>query len=132
MRDDLELLNVLYKKFCQNDELMELLGNPQTPEERVARIHREITPLEYATADNVNFISMYLSSATETDNLYVVRAFLNIDYYAGSREELARMKSIVTEILRGMDIFCTSMYNAPSDTKGVYRYKQMFRPLIWS
>lgn len=132
MNDDLGLLNVLYKKFCQNDELMELLGNPQTPEERVARIHREITPLEYATADNVNFISMYLSSATETDNLYVVRAFLNIDYFAASREEMAQMKSIVTEILRDMDIFCTSMYNVPSDTKGVYRYKQMFRPLIWS
>ena len=132
MNDDLGLLNVLYKKFCQNDELMELLGNPQTPEERVARIHREITPLEYATADNVNFISMYLSSATETDNLYVVRAFLNIDYYAASREELARIKSIVTEILRDMEIFCTSMYNVPSDTKGVYRYTQKFRPLIWS
>lgn len=132
MRDDLDLLNVLYAKFCQNDELMELLGNPKTPEERVARIHREITPLEYATVDNVNFISMYLSSATETDNLYVVRAFLNIDYFAGSREDLARMKRIVTEILRGMDIFCTSMYNVPSDAKGVYRYKQMFRPLIWS
>ena len=132
MRNDLDLLDVLYKKFCQNDELMELLGNPQTTDEKVARIHREITPLEYATVDNVNFISMYLSSATETDNIYVVRAFLNIDYYAGSPSDMARMKSIVTEILRGMDIFCTSMYNVPSDTKGVYRYKQMFRPLIWS
>lgn len=132
MTEDLELLNVLYAKFCKNDELMGLLGNPKTPKERVARIHREITPLEYATEKNVNFISMYLSSATETDNIYVVRAFLNMDYYAASREELARMKRIVTEILRDMDIFCVSTYNVPSDTKGVYRYKQMFRPLIWS
>lgn len=132
MTEDLELLNILYAKFCQNDDLMKLLGNPQTSEERVARIHREITPLEYATEKNVNFISMYLSSATETDNIYVVRAFLNIDYFAASMSELARMKSIVTEILRDMDIFCTSMYNVPSDTKGVYRYTQKFRPMIWS
>ena len=111
MTGDLELLNVLYAKFCKNDELMGLLGNPKTPKERVARIHREITPLEYATEKNVNFISMYLSSATETDNIYVVRAFLNVDYYAASREQLARMKSIVTEILRDMDMYHVKLAN---------------------
>lgn len=132
MIDDMDLLNVLYSKFCKNEELMALLGNPKTPEERNARIHREIMPLDYATSENVNFISMYLSSATETDNQYVTRGFLNIDYFTSSRSDLGKIKRIVTDILQEMDIFCCSMYNAPSITKGVYRYSQKFRPLLWA
>lgn len=132
MNDSFELLDNLYDKFLQNDKLMELLGNPQEVEEQSAKIRKEVTPLDYATEENVNFISMYLSSATETDNIYVVRAFLNIDYFAGTPYDLAEMTRIVTEILREQDIFCTSMYSMPSDTKGVYRYTQKFRPLIWS
>lgn len=127
-----ELLNEIYKKMWQDEGLAALLGNPKTPQEKRSRIIRGVTPLSYATADHVNFINLYLSSATETDNLYVVRAFLNVDYYGRSHADLMKMSQIVSELLQKMDIFCTSMYDIPSDTKGVYRYTQKFRPLVWA
>lgn len=132
MLSDRELLNTIYKKLWENQDLSKLLGSPKNAAERNLRIHRGITPLSYATADNVNFISIYLSSATETDNIYVVRAFLNVDYYGRSHSDLMAMSEIVNDILQRMDIFCTSKYDIASDTKGVYRYTQKFRPLIWS
>lgn len=132
MTDDLGLLDDLYHQFCQNTDLMKLLGNPQTPQARNDRIRRELTPLSYATTNNVNFISIYLSSATETENIYVVRAYLHVEYYTKSREDLAKIKRLVTEILRDNGYFATSMYNLPSETKGIYRYIQSFRPLIFA
>lgn len=132
MTDDLGLLDDLYHQFCQNADLMKLLGSPQTPQARNDRIRRELTPLSYATTNNVNFISMYLSSATETENIYVVRAYLHIEYYTKSREDLAKIKRLVTEILRDNGYFAVSMFNLPSETKGIYRYVQSFRPLIFA
>ena len=46
---------------------------------------------------------MYLSSATETDNLYVTRGFFNIDFYTKNREDCRKMKTIVMDIMNSMD-----------------------------
>lgn len=132
MTDDFGLLDEVYSMLCKNRELMALLGSPKTPSERNNKIRREITPLSFVTVENLNFMSIYLSSTTETDNIYVVRAFLNVDYYAKSREELAKIKRLVTETLREKDYFAGSMYSIPSETKGVYSYTQKFRPLIFA
>jgi hypothetical protein len=132
MLDDMDLLDEIYAACWKNTELTALLGNPKTAAERSARIHREVTPLSYATADNVNFISMYFNSATETDNIYAIRGFLIVDYYGKSRGDIKRMKKIVTEIMQDKDIFCTSRGSIPSDAKGVYIYSEKYRPLIWA
>lgn len=132
MTDDMELSDLIYEKLVQNKDFMDLVGNPKTAKERNARIRREICPMEYATAENVNFISMYLSSATETDNLYVTRGFFNIDFYTKNREDCRKMKSIVMDIMNSMDFHCVSMYNTQVDTKGVFKYTQKYRPLLWS
>ena len=98
MYGDLELLDVLYERLYKNADLVKLLGNPQTPVERNERIRREITPVKFATVDKLNFISMYFSSATETDNIYVVRGFLCVDYFAKSREELCKIQAVAKQI----------------------------------
>lgn len=132
MLSNRELLNEIYKKLWQNEKLVKLLGNPKTPAERTERIKRGITPLTFATADKVNFINIYLSSATETDNIYVDRAFLNVTYYGKTYNDLMDMSEIVHDILQDMDIFCSSMYDVASDVKGVYIYTQKYRPMIWA
>lgn len=132
MTDDMELSDLIYEKLIQNKEFMNLVGNPKTAKERNVRIRREICPMEYATAENVNFISMYLSSATETDNLYVTRGFFNIDFYTKNREDCRKMKTIVMDIMNSMDFHCVSMYNTQADAKGVFKYTQKYRPLLWS
>nr|DAM93972.1 MAG TPA: hypothetical protein [Caudoviricetes sp.] len=132
MLDDMELLDTVYAACWKNAELTALLGNPTTPKARSERIHREITPMSYATADNVNFISMYFSSATETDNIYAIRGFLTVDYYCKSHGDIKKLKRIVTQILQDMDIFCTSRASIASDVKGVFIYSEKYRPLIWA
>ena len=132
MLDDMELLDELYAACWKNAELASLLSNPSTPKERSERIHREITPMSYATAEKVNFISMYFGSATETDNIYVIRGFLIVDYYARSRNDIKKMKSLVSEILQDKDIFRVSAGSIPSETKGVFIYSEKYRPLVWA
>ena len=132
MTDDMGVLDDVYRKLKKNKDLMKLLGNPKTEGEINRRIRRELTPLSYATVDNVNFVSIYFSSATETDNIYVLRGFLCVDYYAKSRADLKAMKRIITEELREEDFFVGSCYNLPSDTKGVYKYAQRYRPLMFA
>ena len=132
MTDDLDLLDDLYKRFLADPELFTLLGSPKSPEERNERVHRELTPMSYATINRVNFISIYLSSATETDNKYVVRGFLNVEFYGKSRTDIKKMKKRVESIMDDLDMTCTSKYNVPSDTKGIHRYTLKYRPLVWA
>lgn len=132
MTDDMSLADKIYDKLRKNTEFMKLLGKPKTATERNMKIRREICPLDFATADNVNFICIYLSSATETANVFVTRGFLNIDFYAKNREECRKMKNIVMEIMNELDMHCVSMYQEESDTKGVFKYTQKYRPLLWS
>lgn len=132
MTDDFGIVDEVYGYLKNNKDFMALLGNPKTPMERNEKIRRDITPMSFVTTDKLNFISIYLTSTTETENIYVVRAFLSIDYYAKSREDLAKMKRLVTNILGEHNYIAGSMYNIPSETKGVYSYTQKFRPLIFA
>jgi len=127
-----ELFSRIYKKLWEDKELAKMLGNPKSPQGRSERIRMGITPLSYATADKVNFISMYISSTTETENKHAVRAFLNIDYYGKTFSDSLRMSEIVGGIMEDLDIMCDSSYDVASDTKGVYIYTQKYRPIIWS
>ena len=131
MYDD-ELIDLLYDKMAKDKELMAVLKNPSSQKGLNLRIRRELTPLSEATAANVPFIAMYLSSSTETDNIYVTRAFLNIDFYASNRSEMKKLKSHVRRVLETENLLTVSQYNQPSETKGVYRYTQKYRPLIWA
>lgn len=132
MVDDLEFLDELYDKFCADEGLMELLGNPKTPKEKNERIHRTITPLDYATKDKVNFIVMHFSSATITHNLWVARGYLHIEYYTKNREDLKNIRRIVKRILEEEHLLAVSWYNVSSNVKGIIRYKDIFRPLCWA
>ncbi|BAL84684.1 hypothetical protein SELR_pSRC400330 (plasmid) [Selenomonas ruminantium subsp. lactilytica TAM6421] len=127
-----ELFGKIYQELWKDADLAKLLGNPKTPQERSERIRMGITPLSYATADKVNFISMYLSSTTETENIYAVRAFLNVDYYGKSYSDLLQMSEIVGRVMERLGILCDSSYDVASNTKGVYIYTQKYRPIIWS
>ena len=132
MYGDLELLDVLYERLYKNADLVKLLGNPQTPVERNERIRREITPVKFATVDKLNFISMYFSSATETDNIYVVRGFLCVDYFAKSREELCKIQAVAKQIFEENYLLRTSFRNEDSYTKGVFWYIEHYRPLVYA
>lgn len=132
MIDEMELADEIYAKLIKNNEFLGLIGNPKTAADRNKRIRREICPVDYATVENVNFICIYLTSATETENIWVTRGFLNVDYYTKNREDCRKMKRIVMDILNDMDMHCVSMYNEESDTKGIFKYTQRYRPLLWS
>ena len=132
MKEDFELLDELYEEFCNNEELMTLLGSPRTPNQKNERVRRKICPLEYATADKVNFISMYFSSGTLTENPYVLRGYLCVDYFTRNQEDLKKIRAIVHKVMEEHYIFRCSFYDVASDTKGVYRYADRFRPLCWA
>ena len=132
MYGDLELLDVLYKQLYRNEELVQLLGNPSTPVERNERIRREITPVKLISIDKVNFISIYFSSATETNNIYVARGFLNVDYYTKSREDLSAIQSIVKRILEENYLLRVSFRDESTYTKGVCCYVERYRPLVFA
>lgn len=132
MTYDDELIDDLYKEMTKDKELMEVLKKPKTAKEKNLRIRRELTPLSEATAENVPFLSMYLSSCTETDNVYVTRAFLTVDFYAGSIAELKKLKKAVRNIFEPKGLLSESQHSVASDTKGVYRYRIIYRPLIWA
>ena len=132
MIDDMDLLDEIYFALKTNDRFCELVGRPKTTQLWEEKIRREICPDDEVSASKLNFISIYLSSATETDNVYVSRGFLNVDYYCKSRIECREMKRIVKSVLEDMGMFCTSMYNTASGIKGVYKYTQKYRPLVWA
>lgn len=132
MYGDLEILDELYQKLWRNEELVGLLGNPKTPVERNERIRREITPVKLITVDKLNFISMYFSSATETDNIYVVRGFLDVEYYTRNREELRKIQSIVNAVFEDNYLLRVSFGNQETYTKGVFCYYERYRPLIFA
>lgn len=132
MTTDYGYLDMIYTQMCGNAKLMNLLGNPKSATERNEKIHRFITPLEYATKDKLNFLSIYFSSTTETDNDYVVRGYFTVDYYAKSRSDMNKMLEVVREIMGENDIRYQSSHQIASDTKGVYRYRDIFRPLIFN
>lgn len=127
-----DLFSTIYKRLWKDKELAKLLGSPKDNIGRSERIRMGITPLSYATAEKVNFISMYLSSSIETENIYAVRGLLNIDYYGKTYSDALRMSEIVGRIMEEMDIMCDSAHDVPSDTKGVYIFKQIYRPVMWS
>lgn len=127
-----ELLTRIYQEVWKDKELAKLLGNPKTSKARSEKVRMGITPLSYATAEKVNFISIYLSSCTETENVYAVRAFLNVDYYGKSWSEAMKMSEIVGDIMERMGILCESSYDVASPAKGVYVFTQKYRPIIWS
>ena len=132
MMTDSELVNFLYKQFCENAELMKLLGSPKTAKARQEKIRRGITPLSYVTEDKVNFISIHYSSFTETENIYVIRGFLHIEYFTRNREDLDKIRVIVKEIMLKNDLICGSSYDVASDIKGVIQYTDKFRPLCFA
>lgn len=123
---------MIYRDFWKNTELTALLGNPKTPGERAEKIRRSITPLYYETANKLNFLDIYISSTTETDNIYVTRAFFTVDFYCKSITDMNRMIDLVGDILLNRNIMCENQHGIASETKGVYRYRMIFRPLIWS
>ncbi len=132
MFGDLELIDVLYNKLWQNEELTALLGNPQNSTARNEKIRREVTPVKLITVDKLNFISMYFSAATETDNIYVVRGFLVVEYYTKSREDLRKIQAIVKRIFEKRKLLRVSFYNTESLTKGIYCYTEKYRPLVFA
>lgn len=145
MTSDDKLLDVLFSKLCKNEELRKELGikaNPTGSKEEMNKfwkkcndkIHRQITPLDYATSDKLNFISMYYSGSTETDNDYVVRGFLQVDYYAKNRESAVKIKNLVREIFKEYDedIRYQNGYSIASPTKGIFHYRDTFRPLLFN
>ena len=127
-----ELLTRIYQEVWKDKELAKLLGNPKNSKARSEKVRMGITPLSYATADKVNFISMYLSSCTETENVYAVRAFLNIDYYGKSWNDSLKMSEIMGSIMERLGILCESSYDVAPISKGVYVFAQKYRPIIWS
>lgn len=127
-----ELFSNIYQALWKDKELVKMLGNPQTPQGRSERIRMGITPLSFATAEKVNFISMYLSSSIETENIYAVRGLLNIDYYGKTYSDTLRMSEIVGRVMEEMGIMCDSSHDVASNTKGVYIFKQIYRPVMWS
>ena len=132
MTSDYGYLDMIYNQMCKNKRLMELLGNPKSAKERNEKIHRTITPLEYATTEKVNFLSIYFSSTTETDNDYVVRGFFMVDYYARNRGDMSEMLRVVREIMADNDIRYQSSHAISSDTKGIYRWRDVYRPLLFN
>lgn len=144
MTSDDELLDVLFSKLCENEVLRELLGitaNPESADQEENdlfwtqcnnKIHRQITPLDYATSDNLNFISMYYSGSTETDNDYVVRGFLQVDYYVSDRDIAVEIKKIVREVLAEYDLRRQNGYEIASSTKGIFHYRDTYRPLLFN
>lgn len=132
MYDDLELLDELYSELYKDEELIRLLGEPSTPTERNEKIRREITPIKFATADNVNFISMYFGSGTETDNIYVVRGFLHVDYFTKSREDFRSIQSIVRAVFEENYLLRVSFANESTYTKGIFCYSEKYRPLVFA
>lgn len=132
MYGDLELLDVMYNKLWKAEGLAELLGDPKTPRERNERIRREITPDKLVTVDKVNFLSMYFSAAIETNNIYVVRGFLHVDYYTKNREDLRKIQRIVKREFEKNYLLRTSFCNFESYTKGVVCYEEKYRPLIFA
>ena len=132
MYGDLELLDELYRKLWQNEELVGLLGDPKTPLERNERIRREITPVKLVTVDKLNFISIYFSAATETQNVYVVRGFLDVEYYARSREDLRKIQAVVKGVFEDNYLLRVSFGNRDSYTKGIFCYYERYRPLVYA
>ena len=132
MMTDNELVNSLYKQFCEDKELMKLLGSPKTAKARQEKVRRGITPLSYVTEDKVNFISLHYSSFTQTENIFVIRGFLHVEYFAKSREDLDKIRKIVKEIMLQNDLLCSSSYDVASDVKGVVQYTDKFRPLCFA
>ena len=132
MFGDLELIDVLYNKLWQSEELTALLGNPQNSTERNEKIRREVTPVKLITADKLNFISMYFSAATETDNIYVVRGFLIVEYYTKSREDLRKIQRAVKQILEKRKLLRVSFYNMESFAKGIFGYTEKYSPLVFA
>lgn len=127
-----ETLALIYRELWKDEELAKLLGNPTTAKGRSERIRMGITPLSYATAERVNFISLYYSSTIETENMYAARGLLNIDYYGRNYSDLLRMTEIVGRILEEHDIMCDTSHDVPSTTKGVFIYKQIFKSVVWA
>ena len=132
MYGDIEILDVLYQQLYQQPEIVALLGNPQTPVERNEKIRREITPVKLITVDKLNFISMYFSSATETDNIYVVRGFLNVEYFTKNREDLRKIQAIVNSVFEDNFLLRVSFGNSASYTKGIFAYEERYRPLVFA
>ena len=132
MYGDIEILDVLYQQLYQQPELVTLLGNPKTPIERNEKIRREITPVKLITVDKLNFISLFFSSATETDNIYVVRGFLNVEYFTKNREDLRKIQVIVNSVFEDNFLLRVSFGNSDAYTKGVFCYYERYRPLVFA
>jgi len=132
MYGDIEILDVLYQQLYQQPDLVTLLGNPKTPVERNEKIRREITPVKLITVDKLNFISLFFSSATETDNIYVVRGFLNVEYFTKNREDLRKIQVIVNSVFEDNFLLRVSFGNSDAYTKGVFCYYERYRPLVFA
>lgn len=130
MTNDFKFLDELYIELCKNKKLMKLLGNPRTAQARNERIRRSQAPLDFISDKNMNFISIHFSSSTETENYYVVRGFLHVDYYAKSREDVIEMANEVREILAKQGHRRSSSYDDGAIAKGVIHYRDTFRPLL--
>ena len=129
MTDD-DYIDKIYSLMIADKELMGILGNPKTPKEKNLRIRRELTPLSEATAENVPLISLYITSTTETENIWLSRAFLNADIYAKNRAEMKVIKKCVKRIFESTGQLSESQHDIKSDTKGVSRYRFIYRPII--
>lgn len=132
MTNDFDLLDEVYLNLYKQADLITLLDSPQTPEEKNERIRRELSPLDFVTIDQTNFICLYFSSATETDNIFVSRSFFHVDYFAKSRSDLKKLSAIVNRTMNQLHFLRTSFYHESSFTKGIFRYCEIFRPLIFA
>lgn len=132
MTDDMDLLDDIQRALMEDEAFAKSMGAETSSETLFKKIRTEIAPDDEVSVDDLNFISMYLSSATETTNDYVSRGFLNVDFYCTDRYAAKEVKKALEDVFSSMGMRSTSAYNEASKIKGVYKYTKKYRPLIWA
>lgn len=132
MRSTFRTQDQIYELLGNDLEVLALLGNPSTDEEKNIKLKREITSLDVFETSDLDFLSFYFIDAVPTKNFKVNKGILIIDYFAALRYNAGELSEKVKSVLaRKLDLQIMSEGQIPSGIIGVYQYRQRFMPLVW-
>lgn len=123
----------IYDLFTNDAPLMELMLNPQGPEETNGRFRREEMMLEEVTADKLPFIIfVFLPDGSQTKNYLVNKSLLEVSIYCSTRYEATQVYPRIKRILQSNfeDFQVIREGQQPSGIQGVFKYVLRFKPLV--
>ena len=123
----------MWTLFANDSQLLSLVSDPTTIDEKNNRFRREDFPVDVITIDDTDFLSFYFPDAVATRNHLINKGILNIDYYCSSRYGASLLAKRVKEIINAnFDLYKVYEGQKASGIVGVYKYREKYAPLVLS